>query len=129
MTRDWRQAAMEWRSEHGTHVSKLMQLRPTSTNHCYPPSGSDVIHPELWTGAHWRWFVHTELGEWALETERKANNRVWKQINYAILANFVGFSIYDCFVPHTGIMIIFNIVIFGFAAFVAGLFAGGVPFS
>ena len=45
-------AAAEWQESQFEHVQELRQ----STQHSYPPSGSDIFHPELWKAAHWRWF-------------------------------------------------------------------------
>lgn len=46
-----KQAARIWKAKHEDHVKRLMK----SNRYMYAPSGSDVLHPELWTGAHWNW--------------------------------------------------------------------------
>ena len=41
--------------EHLDHVSQLMHDSKEET--CYPPTDTyDVIRPEVWKPAHWRWF-------------------------------------------------------------------------
>lgn len=45
--------ANEFRGKHKIHVDELIR----STKHLYPPSGSDMLHPELWKPAHWAWFL------------------------------------------------------------------------
>lgn len=47
--------AFEWQKSHEEHVTKL--LKTNDFDYSYPPSGSDLLHPELWKAAHWRWFV------------------------------------------------------------------------
>lgn len=48
-------AALEWYDHHEDHVMRLM-------NHiCIRPTGSDIIRPELWKGAHWRWLKDIEI--------------------------------------------------------------------
>lgn len=46
-------AAHEWRRKHVSHVACLV----VTAQEAYPPSGSDCARPELWKGAHWRWFT------------------------------------------------------------------------
>jgi siroheme synthase len=43
--------ARAWKAEHTAHVERLMSGDP----YLYRPTGSDVIRPELWKGAHWNW--------------------------------------------------------------------------
>lgn len=50
------EAAKKWRSKHFTHVLSLV-VRGDAT---YPPSGSDVIRPELWKASHWKWLQEIE---------------------------------------------------------------------
>lgn len=51
-----RERARAWRDEHTDHVQRLLN---STDGACliYPPSGSDVVHPELWRPPHWRWLV------------------------------------------------------------------------
>jgi hypothetical protein len=49
-------AGKVWHRKHSEHVRSLLSSRD-DLDYSYPPSGSDVLHPELWKGAHWRWFV------------------------------------------------------------------------
>ncbi len=47
--------ANQWYAKHKTHVDGLVaSQRPML---CYPPSGSDILHPELWKTPHWIWFL------------------------------------------------------------------------
>ena len=124
--KDWRQVAREWRTAHGGHVANLMRIGPSGADHVYPPSGSDVIRPELWSGAHWRWFAQSE-GEALTEQARKKPFRVWMRINIVILALFAVFSIYDLWHPHAAILIAFNAAIFGMASLLAGFITRGIP--
>jgi hypothetical protein len=43
--------ARAWRSGHTSHVRQLTKLDGAA----YPPEGSDLHRPELWSSAHWRW--------------------------------------------------------------------------
>lgn len=45
--------AMSWYREHLHHVVGLVKNQFVG----YPPSGSDLFRPELWTSAHWKWFT------------------------------------------------------------------------
>lgn len=45
--------ATAWQTKHNEHVKRLIKEADTS----YPPSGSDMFHPELWKRAHWKWFA------------------------------------------------------------------------
>ena len=44
--------AREWYKQHQMHVNRML----TFESRDYPPSGSDVHHPELWKIGHWKWF-------------------------------------------------------------------------
>lgn len=44
--------ALDWYNTHEKHVTELIR----SGDNDYPPSGSDMLKPELWKPAHWRWF-------------------------------------------------------------------------
>ncbi len=44
-------AAAEWQESHYEEVQEMRQ----SSSYSYPPSGSDMFHPELWKPQHWRW--------------------------------------------------------------------------
>lgn len=46
-----KELARAWKAKHQAHVLRLMK----ADQFAYAPSGSDVIHPELWKGAHWNW--------------------------------------------------------------------------
>ena len=48
----------KWRLKYKRRVAQLISA---ADGHCYPPSGSDLNHPELWKPAHWRWFYEAEL--------------------------------------------------------------------
>lgn len=48
-----RENAMNWFKEHKKHVYSLVD----ETKDKVAPSGSDLYHPELWKGIHWRWFL------------------------------------------------------------------------
>lgn len=54
LPRGARVAAAQWWSEHKAHVHRLI-VGPDDRGAAYPPSGSDVFHPELWRAPHWRW--------------------------------------------------------------------------
>jgi len=43
-----------WLIAHREHVLSLIQAEG---HVAYPATGSDIIHPELWKPAHWRYFV------------------------------------------------------------------------
>lgn len=47
--------ARKWYWDHIEHVDGIM----AATKEAYAPSGSDIMRPELWKGAHWRWFKNT----------------------------------------------------------------------
>ena len=50
----WIEKAKKWYTEHKEHVDRLHN----STNYSYPPTESlDIDNPNLWKGAHWRWFL------------------------------------------------------------------------
>lgn len=42
-----------WYAEHQGHVNRLIK----GESMAYAPSGSDLLHPELWKAAHWRWLI------------------------------------------------------------------------
>jgi hypothetical protein len=44
-----------WYKEHAKHVAKILHKNPSKT--AIKPTGSDLIHPELWKAIHWRWFM------------------------------------------------------------------------
>lgn len=46
-----KEAARVWKAQHEAHVQRLKNADPFA----YAPSGSDVLHPELWKGGHWNW--------------------------------------------------------------------------
>ncbi len=48
--------AITWRNRHMRHVDDLVANAPAS----FPPSGSDVLSPELWKGGHWKWLYETQ---------------------------------------------------------------------
>ena len=52
----WLKYANNWRLDHQKHVESLIDNAEKS----YPPDGSDVTHPALWRGPHWRWFKETQ---------------------------------------------------------------------
>ncbi len=56
----------EWYGRHKDHVLKMLTDGEVSM---YAPSGGDIIHPELWTPSHWRWFV-SEYGDTYLNHKR-----------------------------------------------------------
>jgi hypothetical protein len=47
-----KQKANDWWDKYKSHVDSLIKSNPLS----FPPSGSDMFHPELFKAAHWRWF-------------------------------------------------------------------------
>lgn len=51
-----RDRARVWRDEHTDHVQHLLNSRDGDSL-AYPPSGSNMLHPELWRAPHWRWLV------------------------------------------------------------------------
>jgi len=51
------ETALLWRARHVDHVANLVANAPAA----YPPSGSDCSRPELWKGAHWKWFQGVEM--------------------------------------------------------------------
>jgi len=51
--------AISWRASHSDHVAKLV----ASARCAYPPTGSDVIRPELWKDAHWRWLREAQMAD------------------------------------------------------------------
>jgi hypothetical protein len=44
----------EWYLSHRDHVKGL--VKSAEGGEGYPPSGSDLFHPELWKSKHWVWF-------------------------------------------------------------------------
>lgn len=46
--------AREFYDQNVKHCRKLIAYAETDG---YPPSGSDIFHPALWKGSHWKWFV------------------------------------------------------------------------
>jgi len=48
--------ANTWFLLHKKYVLRIMGKVCKS----YPPSGLDIYHPELWTGAHWCWYKKGE---------------------------------------------------------------------
>ena len=42
-----------WNGKHPKHVADIR----VKDEYCYPPSGSDMWHPELWKGGHWNWLM------------------------------------------------------------------------
>jgi hypothetical protein len=56
MGREQMRAAAVWYHEHQKHVEKLITEYGVLGKDSYAPTGSDVIRPELWEPAHWRWF-------------------------------------------------------------------------
>jgi hypothetical protein len=50
--------ACEWHSVHIEHIRK-MKLERTEIP-AFPPSGSDILRPELWMDSHWKWFLTSE---------------------------------------------------------------------
>lgn len=55
-------AAIEWRDRHSDHVTRLTMSTHGFDTGCYPPSGSDCLHPELWRAPHWRWLETVSNG-------------------------------------------------------------------
>lgn len=51
------QNASIWKKQHENYISELVDFKKSK----FPPSGSDCLHPELWKGGHWAWFL--EKGE------------------------------------------------------------------
>lgn len=47
--------ASNWNERHKDHVQRIRE----ETSYSYPPSGSDMLRPELWKGAHWNWFFES----------------------------------------------------------------------
>lgn len=45
--------AFEWQKAHSSHVLLLIM---TCSQLAYPPSGADLLRPELWKEPHWKWF-------------------------------------------------------------------------
>lgn len=52
--------AVKWRRKHQEHVTKIERLHREACYPIYPPCGSDIFRPELWTPAHWRWLREEE---------------------------------------------------------------------
>ncbi len=44
---------LEWMGKHEAHVHNVIGEREVE----YPPSGSDIFHPELCKSGHWRYFL------------------------------------------------------------------------
>lgn len=44
--------AQEYRVDHRKHVDDLI----SDASGWYAPNGSDLLRPELWKPAHWKWF-------------------------------------------------------------------------
>lgn len=40
-------------AEHKEHVDRIVANTRVDG---YAPTGLDATHPELWKGAHWKWF-------------------------------------------------------------------------
>lgn len=57
----------EWYNKHTEHVNKLVQNVTISV----PPSGVDVLSPELWKPMHWRWFFDVLAQDENIKTEKK----------------------------------------------------------
>lgn len=55
-----REKARSFYNAHRDHVLKLYMNKRDDEG--IAPSGSDMFHPELWKGIHWRWFKVTFLG-------------------------------------------------------------------
>ena len=54
-----------------------MVAREFKNSYCaVPPSGSDMFHPELWKGCHWKWFeekIDTFLADKTVEAIKKTD--------------------------------------------------------
>lgn len=55
--------AARWFAEHKNHVERIANFKKAieTASASYEPFGSDAGRPELWTGAHWRWFLNEGL--------------------------------------------------------------------
>lgn len=53
MTQEQMNQAWRWFQKHQNHVYKLVK----GAQGCYPPTGVDCAHPELWKPEHWQWFI------------------------------------------------------------------------
>jgi len=52
-----RERAEKYLERHRPHVDRLLMFKPLGREPSYAPTGSDAVHPELWTAAHWRWWL------------------------------------------------------------------------
>lgn len=75
--------AVRWSLHHMEHVIRLIQdtSSPNMYSYSYPPSGSDLFHPELWKASHWRWA--NEEFNWGIKN-KKTNifKRLWDKLFY-----------------------------------------------
>src|SRR4051812_668696 len=49
-----RNRAISWLYGHEARILRLFVEDPGGA--AYPPTGSDIFHPDLWKAPHWRWF-------------------------------------------------------------------------
>lgn len=47
--------ALLWQIDHRDHVNRLISHVDVG----YPPTGSDVRDPRMWSGSHWLWLKNT----------------------------------------------------------------------
>lgn len=62
------QTAFRWENNHRSYVKNLIR---SEKNDSYPPSGSDMYHPELWKPTHWKWLIDNGWKILVFESEIK----------------------------------------------------------